>query len=52
MQFNLVVCINTVAVSLWLRLGFAIVGTLPKVFRHEMLGLVNAYVMHRFLDDI
>jgi L-amino acid N-acyltransferase YncA len=52
MQFNFVVSSNTAAVELWKRLGFEIVGTLPKVFRHRELGLVDAYVMHRFLNDI
>ena len=52
MQFNLVVSTNEAAVALWQKLGFAIVGTLPKVFRHRERGLVDAYVMHRFLDDI
>ena len=52
MQFNLVVSTNTVAVGLWRSLGFAIVGTLPQVFRHKTQGLVDAYVMHRFLDNI
>ncbi|HEX7641553.1 MAG TPA: GNAT family N-acetyltransferase [Burkholderiaceae bacterium] len=52
MQFNFVVSTNEGAVSLWKKLGFAIVGTLPKVFRHARLGYVDAYVMHRFLDDI
>ncbi len=49
MQFNLVVSTNTRAVDLWKSLGFSIVGTLPKAFRHQRLGLVDAYVMHRFL---
>lgn len=49
MQFNLVVSTNTAAVALWQSLGFSIVGTLPGVFRHRKLGLVDAYVMHRFL---
>lgn len=49
MQFNFVVSTNQPAVALWQKLGFTIVGTLPKVFRHETLGLVDAYVMHRFL---
>ncbi len=49
MQFNFVVSTNTTAVSLWQSLGFEIVGTLPKVFRHRQFGLVDAYVMHRFL---
>lgn len=52
MQFNFVVSTNKAAVALWQSLGFAIVGTLPKVFRHRELGDVDAYVMHRFLDDV
>jgi L-amino acid N-acyltransferase YncA len=51
-QFNFVVSTNSAAVALWQKLGFVIVGTLPKVFRHQGLGEVDAYVMHRFLDDI
>lgn len=49
MQFNMVVSTNERAVALWQRMGFAIVGTLPKAFRHSRLGPVDAYVMHRFL---
>jgi L-amino acid N-acyltransferase YncA len=49
MQFNFVVSTNTAAVALWRKLGFEIVGTLPKAFRHATLGEVDAYVMHRFL---
>jgi len=49
MQFNLVVSTNERAVALWKALGFSIVGTLPKVFQHKLLGPVDAYVMHRFL---
>ena len=49
MQFNFVVSTNTAGVELWKKLGFAIVGTLPKAFRHRTLGDVDAYVMHRFL---
>jgi GNAT superfamily N-acetyltransferase len=49
MQFNFVVSSNTRAVNLWRKCGFAIVGTLPKAFRHPSLGLVDCYVMHRFL---
>lgn len=52
MQFNLVVSTNKPAISLWKKLGFSIVGTLPEVFCHESLGYVDAYVMYRFLDDI
>ena len=49
MQFNCVVSSNATALRLWQKHGFAIVGTLPKVFRHARLGLVDAFVMHRFL---
>lgn len=52
MQFNFVVSTNTRAVDLWRRLGFRIVGTLPRVFRHGTLGLVDAFVMYRELDDV
>jgi ribosomal protein S18 acetylase RimI-like enzyme len=51
-QFNFVVSTNTRAVALWQKLGFAIVGTLPKAFTHREHGLVDAYVMYRFLEDI
>lgn len=50
MQYNYVVSTNAPAVELYKRLGFAIVGTLPRVFHHKRLGLVDAYVMHRFLS--
>lgn len=52
MQFNFVVSTNEAAVSLWQKLGFSIVGILPKAFLHKSLGYVDAYVMHRSLDDI
>lgn len=50
MQFNYVVSTNAPAVELYKKLGFGIVGTLPKAFRHRKLGLVDAYVMFRFLQ--
>ena len=49
MQFNIVVSTNERAVRLWQDLGFAIVGTLPKAFRHPDKGFVDAYVMFRSL---
>ena len=49
MQFNFVVSTNTAGVMLWKKLGFKVVGTLPKAFNHARLGKVDAYVMHRFL---
>jgi L-amino acid N-acyltransferase YncA len=50
-QFNFVVSTNHSAIVLWQKLGFLIVGTLPKAFNHKTLGHVDAYVMYRFLDD-
>jgi ribosomal protein S18 acetylase RimI-like enzyme len=50
MQFNFVVSTNAPAVALWQKLGFTIVGTIPKAFRHHALGYVDAHVMHRFLE--
>ncbi len=49
MQFNLVASSNGGAVSLWTKLGFRIVGTLPGAFRHPSLGFVDAYVMYKLL---
>jgi hypothetical protein len=51
MQFNFVVSTNLGAVSLWKKLGFSIVGTVPRTFKHHQLGYVDAYVMRRFLND-
>jgi len=51
MQFNHVVSTNAAAIGLWKKLGFSIVGTLPKAFRHKRLGYVDAYVMYQLLQD-
>lgn len=48
-QFNFVVSTNIVAIQLWLKLGFKIVGTVPKAFNHQKLGFVDIYIMHRFV---
>ena len=50
-QFNHVVSTNAAAIGLWKKLGFSIVGTLPKAFRHKRLGYVDAYVMYQLLQD-
>jgi GNAT superfamily N-acetyltransferase len=52
MQFNFVVSTNHRAVRLWESLGFVILATQPKAFRHATLGDVDAYVMHRWLNDV
>ena len=49
MQFNYVVASNAVAVRLWQRHGFAIVGRVPGAFRHARLGPTDVLVMHRML---
>ena len=49
MQFNAVVATNQVAVALWQRLGFTIVGTIPNAYRHASQGLVDSYVMYKAL---
>jgi hypothetical protein len=37
-------------VRLWKRLGFRVLATLPRGFRHRDIGLVDTYVMFRELD--
>ncbi len=49
MQFNFVVKSNTVAVKLWQRVGFEIIGEIPNAFRHKANGLTNALIMYREL---
>lgn len=49
MQFNAVVETNTVAVALWKKLGFDIVGTVPEAFDHPTHGLVGLHIMYRRL---
>ena len=51
MQFNLVVATNTVAVTLWQKLGFQVVGRLPKAFHHPVHGYVDALVMYKWLNS-
>ena len=50
-QFNVVVSTNTRAVSLWKKYGFEIIGTTPKGFRHQTLGLVDTYIMYKGLME-
>lgn len=49
MQFNFVVSTNKAAISLYQSLGFTIIGTMPKGFNHAKKGLVDVYLMHKFL---
>jgi GNAT superfamily N-acetyltransferase len=52
MQFNFVVASNEPAVQLWTKMGFKIIGTVPKAFRHASLGLTDVHIMYRSLDDV
>jgi ribosomal protein S18 acetylase RimI-like enzyme len=40
---------NEVAVELYRRLGFSIIGAVPESFAHPRFGLVGLHVMHRYL---
>jgi L-amino acid N-acyltransferase YncA len=51
MQFNYVVSSNLPAVLLWKKMGFSIVGTLPRAYHHKYLGYVDVYVMYQLLAD-
>lgn len=49
MQYNFVVSTNTRAIETWERAGFAVVGRLPRAFRHPSQGFVDALVMFKEL---
>jgi len=49
-QFNFVISTNKPAVALWKKMGFQIIGISPKAFKHTQEGLIDAYIMHRFID--
>ncbi|MCF6326916.1 MAG: GNAT family N-acetyltransferase [Devosiaceae bacterium] len=49
MQFNFVIVSNQGAIKLWTKMGFETLATLPKVFDHPELGMVDALVMFREL---
>lgn len=49
MQFNSVVSTNEIAVKLWEKLGYNIIGTIPKAYQHKKLGLVDSFIMYKQL---
>lgn len=49
MQFNSVVSSNEVAVNLWKKLGFKIIGTIPKAYKHKKLGFIDSFIMYKAL---
>ena len=50
MQFNFVASSNKGAVRLWRKLGYEIVGRLPRAFNHPRKGYVDALVMYKWLE--
>ena len=52
MQFNIVMKSNEIAVRLWQKLGFTIIGEIPEAFNHPQNGLTNAYIMYQKLVTI
>lgn len=52
MQFNMVLSQNTLAVKLYQRLGFNIIGTIPEAVRNPDGSYQDGYVMHRKLHDL
>ncbi|EGU39375.1 GCN5-related N-acetyltransferase, partial [Vibrio splendidus ATCC 33789] len=44
-----VVSSNEVAVNLWKKLGFTIIGTIPLAYLHRKLGYVDSFIMHKTL---
>lgn len=49
MQYNLVVSTNEGAIGLWKKLGFQVIGSLPKAFNSKSAGYVDALVMYKQL---
>ena len=47
MQFNSVVSSNEVAINLWKKLGYKIIGTIPKAYKHKKLGYVDSFIMYK-----
>lgn len=52
MQFNMVLSKNTLAIKLYKKLGFSIVGTIPQAVRNPDGSYQDGYVMHRQLDSL
>ena len=51
MQFNFVLASNSGALRLWDKLGFTTMGTLPRAFDHPTLGLIDAHILFKWLDN-
>lgn len=51
MQYNMVLSQNTLAVTLYKKLGFTIVGTIPDAVRNPDGSYQDGYVMHKKLAE-
>jgi len=52
MQFNMVLSQNKLAIKLYERLGFNVIGTIPQAVRNPDGSFQDGYVMHRKLDNL
>jgi len=50
MQFNFVIASNKGAIKLWTNMGFHTLCSLPEVFDHPKLGLIDALIMFKPLE--
>ena len=50
MQFNSVVSTNEIAIKLWQKLGYKIIGTIPNAYKHKKLGYVDSFIMYKQLE--
>lgn len=49
MQFNFIVQDNMPSLSIWKKLGFDIVGTVPDAMRHAEKGLMPVHILYKKL---
>ncbi|MBQ4849304.1 GNAT family N-acetyltransferase [Pseudoalteromonas sp. MMG012] len=52
MQYNSVVSSNQVAITLWQKLGYNIIGTIPNGYCHGQLGYIDSYIMYKQLSAV
>ena len=52
MQFNSVVSSNEIAINLWKKLGYDVIGTIPNAYNHKTLGYVDSFIMYKKLKEL
>lgn len=50
MQFNMVLSQNVIAIKLYQKLGFNVIGTIPHAIRNPDGSYQDGYIMHRKLE--